>query len=261
MPTLVICELLGIPAEDRLALRTWSDDASKLFGASPGLSPAIARAANDAAVRLERYFLGLIEERLRRPGDDLLSLLLRVREEMRMTAEDVSGQCQMLLVGGHLTMIDQLSNAVHDLLRHPEQLRSFRDDPSRVGGAIEEVLRHDPPVSFVHRVAAEGLEIGGKRVRAGDRVLLGLAAANRDPEVFPDPDTFDIGRAVNRHLSFGSGAHACMGGGLARRELEIALVTLFRRLPRLGLDPESPPRRRREPWMLRGFHCLPVAAS
>jgi cytochrome P450 len=261
LPTFVICELLGIPAEDRSSLRTWSDDAARLLGATHGASGSTARAANDAVVELERYFLRLIEDRRRRPGDDLLSLLIRGEEEGRMTPEELSSQCQMLLVGGHLTLIDQLCNAVHAFLVHPEQLRRLRLDTSLIGSAIEEVLRYDPPVTLVHRVAAMDFELGGAPIRTGDRVLLCLAAANRDPEAFADPDAFDIGRAGNRHLSFGSGPHACAGAGLARTELEIAIATLFRCLPRLALDPEDPSRRRSGSLMFRGFHSLPVLAS
>jgi cytochrome P450 len=261
LPTLVICELLGIPAEDRPTLRSWSDNAAKLMGATHGASGSTARTANDTVVNLERYFLRLIEDRRRRPGDDLLSLLIRGEEDGRMTSEELSSQCQMLLVGGHLTLIDQLCNAVHAFLIHPGQLRRLRLDPSLIGSAIEEVLRHDPPLTFVHRVAAADFELGGAAIRKGDRVLLCLAAANRDPEAFADPDAFDIGRAGNRHLSLGAGPHACAGGGLARAELEIALSTLIRRLPGLALDPEDPPRRRPGSPMFRGFHSLPVLTS
>src|SRR5262249_25914707 len=174
LPTFVICELLGIPAEDRPSLRTWSDDAARLLGATQGASGATARAANDAVVHLERYFFRLIEERRKRPGDDLLSLLIRGEEEGRMTPEELSSQCQMLLVGGHLTLIDQLCNAVHALLIHPGQLERLRSDPSLIGSAIEEALRYDPPVSFVHRVAAEDLELDGVGIRNADRLLLCL---------------------------------------------------------------------------------------
>jgi cytochrome P450 len=261
LPTFVLCELLGIPAEDRSSLRTWSDDAARLLGATHGASGSTAGAANDAVMHLESYFLRLIEDRRRRRGDDLLSLLIRGEEEGRMTPEELSSQCQMLLVGGHLTLIDQLCNAVHAFLTHPGQLRRLRLDPSLIGPAIEEVLRYDPPLNFVHQVAATDFELGGAAIRKGDRVLLCLAAANRDPATFIDPDAFDIGRAGNRHLSFGAGPHACAGGGLARTELEIALLTLFRRLPRLALDLEDPPRRRSGSLMFRGFHTLPVLIS
>jgi cytochrome P450 PksS len=178
-----------------------------------------------------------------------------------MTPEEVSSQCQMLLVGGHLTLIDQLCNAVHAFLIHPEQLRKLRLDPSLIGSAVDEAFRYDPPLTFVHRVAAEDLELGGAGIRKGDRVLLCLAAANRDPAAFVDPYAFDTERAGNWQLSFGSGPHACAGGGLARAELEIALSTLLRRLPRLALDPEDPPRRRSGSLMFRGFRSLPGRTS
>jgi cytochrome P450 len=261
LPTLVICELLGIPAPDRPSLRRWSDHAAKLLGATHGASSSQASAANEAVLHLERYFLRLIAERRRRPGDDLLSLLIRGEAEGQMTAEELSAQCQMLLVGGHLTLIDQLANASYALLSHAEQLWKLRHDPALIGSALEEVLRYDPPLTFVHRVAVADQELSGARIAKGERVLLALAAANRDPEVFPDPDTFDIGRAGARHLSLGSGPHACMGGGLARLELEAALLTLCRRLPRLALDPENPPRRRPGSLMFRGFQTLPVLTS
>jgi cytochrome P450 len=178
-----------------------------------------------------------------------------------MTAAELSAQCQMLLIGGHLTLIDQLCNAVHALLVHSGQLERLRSDPALIGSAIEEALRYDPSVSFVHRVAAADLELGGVAIREGDRVLLCLAAANRDPEAFADPDAFDIGRAGARHLSFGAGPHACAGSGLARLELEVALPSLLRRLPRLALDPHDPPRRRPGSPMFRGFQALPVLTS
>jgi cytochrome P450 len=261
LPTLVICELLGIPDEDRHSLRTLSDQAAKLMGATQGASPAEARTANDAVIKLEHYFLQLIADRRRRPGDDLLSLLIRGEEDGLMTPEELSAQCQMLLVGGHLTLIDQLSNAVHAFLKHPWQLQKLRLDPGLISSAIEEVLRFDPPLSFIHRVAAVDLEMGGALIRKGERVLLALGAANRDPAAFTDPDAFDIERTGNRHLSFGSSPHACAGGGLARLELEIALLTLFLRLPRLALDPENPPRRRSGSLMFRGFLTLWVLTS
>jgi cytochrome P450 len=184
LPTFVICELLGIPAEDRPSLRAWSDDAARLLGATHGASGSTARTANDAVVNLENYFLRMIEDRRRR-GDDLLSLLIRGEEEGRMTPEELSSQCQMLLVGGHLTLIDQLCNAVHALLTYPGQLRRLRHDTSLISSAIEEALRYDPPVTFVHRVAATELELGGVPIHKGDRILLCLAAANRDPRRSP----------------------------------------------------------------------------
>ena len=160
---------------------------------------------------------------------------------------------------------------VHKALRDPRlsanrldalvnfQLRKLSADPALIKGAIEEILRFDGAVSFTHRVAVADLEIGGKAVRTGEVVYLGLAAANRDPEAFTDPEVFDITRPVARHIAFGAGPHVCIGAGLTRRELEIGLLTLFRRKPGLRLIDEDPPRRRCESLVFRGFHTLPVA--
>jgi len=252
---------MGIPAEDGPALRQWSEAKGKFRGLSWGDKEAAARAANDAAVNLEHYFLGLVEERRRRPGNDLLSVLAAGHEEGRLSAAEVSAQCQLLFSAGHQTLIDQLCNGVHALLSHPEQLRGLQDEPSRIGSAVEEVLRYDPSVSFMHRVAAADLEVGGQVIRQGQLVLLGIAAANRDPEVFADPERFDIRRVGKPHVSFATGAHACLGMGLARLELEVALMALFRRFPHLRLDPGNLPRRRCETLFFRGFHALPTALS
>jgi cytochrome P450 PksS len=261
LPTLVICALMGIPAEDGPALRQWSEAKGKFRGLSHGDIDAVARAANDATAHLERYFLGLVEERRRRPGDDLLSVLAAGHDEGRLTAAEVSAQCQLLFSAGHQTLIDQVCNAVHAFLTHPDQLRSLQADPSLVGPAVEEVLRYDPSVAFVHRVAAADLEVGGQVIRQGQVVLLGLAAANRGPEVFADPDRFDIRRAGQAHVTFATGAHACLGMGLARLELEVALLGLFGRFPRLRLDPGAPPQWRGEPLFFRGFDALPTVTS
>jgi cytochrome P450 PksS len=202
-----------------------------------------------------------VEERRRRPGDDLLSVLAAGHEEGRLSGAEVAAQCQLLFSAGHQTLIDQLCNGVHALLSHPEELRLLQAEPSLIGPAVEEVLRQDPSVAFMNRVAAADLELGGKVIREGEVVLLGIAAANRDPEVFPDPDNFDVRRAGKPHVTFATGAHACLGMGLARVELEVALRALFGRFPHLRLDPESPPRRRTETLFFRGFAALATVTS
>jgi cytochrome P450 len=261
LPTLVICALMGIPAEDGPILRQWSEAKGKFRGLSRGDIGAAAHAANEATIRFERYFLELVAERRRQPADDLVSVLVAAHDEGRLTAAEVSAQCSLLFSAGHQTLIYQLCNAVHSFLCHPDQLRRLQADPSRIGPAVEEALRYDPSVAFVHKVAAANLEVGGRAIWQGESILLGIAAANRDPEVFADPDAFDIGRASKPHVAFATGAHACLGMGLARLELEVALVTLFRRFPHLRLDPEDPPRRGRETLFCRGFVTLPVVAS
>lgn len=258
LPANVIAELFGIPVKDRHLFQGSSDALAKFFGATLGDPEQDARAANQASLRMERYFADLLEERRKTPGDDLMSLLIEGQNEGRLSAAEVCCQCILLLAAGHVTTIDQFSNAVFALLRHPEQLRQLRDDPTLIKSAVEECFRYDGAVPFVHRVAGDDLEISGKQIRKGQVVYLGTAAADRDPEVFPDPDHFDITRPNNRHLAFGAGPHVCIGAGLARRELEIGLLTLVRRMPGLRLAEDETPRRRCESLVFRGFHSLPV---
>jgi cytochrome P450 PksS len=261
LPAVVIAELFGIPASDRGLFQGWSDDIAKFWGGTLGDPEQAARAANAAVLSLERYFLALLEKRRQQPGEDLMSLLLQGQAEGRLSAEEVCHQCILLLGAGHTTTIDQLSNSVYTLLTHPEQWRKLCADPGLIRSAVDECLRYDGAVPLIHRVAVADLEIGGQMIRKGQAVYLSLAAANRDPEVFAEPDTFDISRTNNRHLAFGAGPHVCIGAGLARRELEIGLLALVRRMPNLHLVEGEKPRRRCESLVFRGFRHLPVAIS
>jgi cytochrome P450 PksS len=261
LPTQVICALMGIPLEDGPTLREWSEKVGRFRGRSHADIGQVASEANIASRALYGYFLELIEQRRRQPGDDLISVLVAGHEEGRLSAQEVSSQCQLLFGAGHQTVLDQLGNAVHALLSHPEQLRELQANPSLIGPAVEEVLRYDPSVAFMNRVAGADLELRGQVIREGEVVFLGIAAANRDPEVFADPNRFDIHRPGRPHLTFATGPHACLGMGLARLELEVALLTLFRQFPRLRLDPDAPPRRRRDTLFFHGFDVLPTLTA
>src|SRR5262249_11493148 len=171
----------------------------------------------------------------------------------RLTAEEVCAQCSLLLTAGHITTMDQLGNTVLALLNNPEQLGRLRDDPWLVRSATEEGLRYDGTVQLLQRIARADLVLRGQTIPKGDLLYLALGAANRDPEAFAEPDRFDVGRADNRHLAFGAGPHLCLGMTLARRELEISLGRLVRRLPRLRLDTKRPPRRRSDSLVFRGL--------
>jgi cytochrome P450 PksS len=257
LPAIVIAELFGIPPEDRETFHKRSMAGARFFGGAVGDPEEAARAANEAARHQERYFRDLLEERRRRPGDDLMSLLLRGQAEGRLTAEEVCAQCILLLGAGHITTMDQLGNTVLALLNNPEQWARLRDDPGLVRSAVEEGLRYDGTAQLLQRIAREDLTLRGQAIRQGDLLYLSLGAANRDPEVFPEPDRFLVGREDNRHLAFGSGPHLCLGMTLARRELETSLGRLVRRLPRLRFD-EEPPRRRSDSLVFRGLESLPV---
>jgi cytochrome P450 len=258
LPAIVIAELFGIPPEDREVFHRWSMAGARLFGGAVGDPEEAARAANEAIVHQESYFLELLEERRRRPGDDLMSLLLKGQADGRLTAEEVCSQCVLLLGAGHITTMDQLGNTVLALLKSPEQMCRLCDDPGLARSATEEGLRYDGTAQLLQRIARKDLTLRGKTIREGELVYLSLAAANRDPEVFAEPDRFDVGRADNRHLAFGAGPHICLGMTLARRELEIALRRLVQRMPRLRLDEERPIRRRADSLVFRGLDSLPI---
>jgi cytochrome P450 PksS len=257
LPALAIAELFGIPAEDRQKFQEWSNAAATFFGGNLFDPRTQAKAANDGIIELERYFLNLVDERKKHPGHDLLSLLLAGQAEGKLSAEEVCAQCILILIAGHVTTIDQMSNGVHAFMQNPEQWQLLRGDPKRVTAAVEEVLRFDTAVPFIHRIAKAETKIGERTISPGQVVYLGLAAANHDPAVFANPDRFDISRTNNNHLSFAMGPHVCLGANLARRELEIGLTTLARQMPTLHLAAQ-PPRRRCENIVFRGFYSLPV---
>ena len=261
LPATMIADLFGIPREDRARFQRWSDDMARFFGGTARDPERDARLANDGAVAMEAYFRDLMASRRGRPGNDLMTLFLAGQEAGKLTSDEVAQQCIVLLVGGHVTTIDQLSNLVHALLEHPDQWRLLLEDPGLVKQAVEESLRYEPAVPVVHRLATEDVEIGGRTVRRGQLVYLSMQAANRDPSRFPEPDRFDITRTDNPHLAFAGGPHVCLGAGLARAELAVGLSALLRRFPGLRLDPTAPAVRRCESMMFRGFASLPVRFS
>src|SRR5262245_38409766 len=175
LPAIVIAELFGIPPEDREMFHKWSMTGARFFGGAVGDPEEAARAANESSIRQERYFLGLLEERRRRPGDDLMSLLLAGQAEGRLTAEEVCSQCILLLGAGHITTMDQLGNTVLALLKNPGQLSRLRDDPTLLRSAVEEGLRFDGTAQLLQRVAREDLKLRGQTIRRGDLVYLSLA--------------------------------------------------------------------------------------
>ena len=258
LPTIVIAELFGNPPEDREMFQEWSMATARYFGGAIGDPDEAARAANEATGHQERYFHDLVEERRRRPSDDLMSLLLKGRADGRLTADEVCSQCIMILNAGHTTTMDQLGSTVLGLLKNPEQMARLRDDPRLVRSATEEGLRYDGTGQLLQRVARKEMKLRGKTIRAGDLIYLALGSANRDPAMFTEPDQFDVGRTDNRHLAFGAGPHVCLGMTLARRELDVSLRRLVQRMPRLRFDPERPMRRRANSLVFRGLESLPV---
>lgn len=258
LPLRVIMELFDIPQKDREEFRTWSNTVVHYFGAATGDPKEAAIKANTAMAQLREYMTGIIHERRAKPGRDMLSLLIQAQSEGRIDEDEVVASAILILPAGHVTTVDQITNGVHALLTHPDQLRKLKENPALMRSAVEEILRYGPAVPFMHRIAKEDVELRGRTIKAGQLVFLGLSAASRDPAVFKDPDTFDITRESNRHLAFGFGPHTCLGAALARREVEIAIEMLFQRMPNLSLDEQKPVSIRCNSLVFRGFESLPV---
>ncbi|MFC8708788.1 cytochrome P450 [Streptomyces sp. NPDC057197] len=251
LPITVICELLGVPEMDRTAFRDMSNEF---------VAPTSEEGFLGSVGRLGAYLTELIEDkRVAGPADDLLSALIRTTAEDgdRLSPGELRGMAFLLLIAGHETTVNLITNTVHTLLRHPAQLAEVRADPALVDAAVEETLRYEGPVeNATFRYAARPLEIGGTAIAQGDPVLIGLAAAGRDGARYPAADRFDPHRDTRGHLAFGHGIHYCLGAPLARLEARTALHTLLRRAPALALD--GPPGEWLPGMLIRGTRSLPV---
>jgi cytochrome P450 len=256
LPVTVICELLGIPAEDQHLFGPWSSDASRMLDAD--LDDATIQRGMLAFMQIINYLNGIFEERRAHPRDDLLSALLAAEEAGdKLTEEELRATVMLLFVAGHETTTNLIGNGTVALLRQRDQWERLVADPSLAPGAVEEVLRFDGPVHLTARTATVDTRIGDVVVEPGQGLVTLLAAANRDPDRFPDPDRLDIGRADLHHLTFSQGAHYCLGAALARLEGQEVFRALPQRFPTLHLT-EDPVHR--EHFVLRGYRAVHVAA-
>ncbi len=239
-PLVVISDLIGVPAADRHLITKWAADLAERFGVDPRRNREARRRGDQAAAEMYPYFASLVESRRAEPRDDLLTSLVQASDgDDRLTEEELVANCGLLLNAGHETTANLIANATVALLRAPDQMARVRDDPDVLRTAVEEVLRYDSSIQLTPRIMLEDVTVSRTVIRAGQRVFLLLGAANRDGRVFDDPDRLDVGRVDNPHLSFGSGIHFCIGAGLARAEIEIALATLVARCPGLALASEE----------------------
>ena len=230
LPVTVICRILGVPREDEPQFHVWAE---AIVESLAGQSDEQRRQREQAWRDLNQYMAGLVERRRELPGDDLLSRMATdTGPEGRMADPYLVATAALLLVAGHETTVN--------LLRHPAMLERLRHEPDLIPATVEELLRYEPPVQFLpNRTTLDEIALAGTTIPKGVLVTLALAAGNRDPARFPDPDRFDPERRDNQHLGFGSGIHSCFGAPLARVEAQIALTELVRRLeqPRLVVDP------------------------
>jgi pimeloyl-[acyl-carrier protein] synthase len=256
MPAIVTAELLGVPTEDHTDLKKWSADFAEMLGNfqhNPDRIPRVLESTNN----LTTYFQAAIDKARQHPREGLIhSFMTAEIDGDRLTDEEIVANCIVTMVGGQETTTNLIGNGLLTLMRNREQLERLRDTPSLIPSAVEELLRYESPSQHTGRIAREDVQIGGKQINKGQAVMAIMAAANRDPARFPDPDQLILDRKDNKHLAFGWSSHFCFGAPLARMEGQIAFETVLRRLPNLELTPE--PLTWRNNSGLRGLTVLPV---
>jgi cytochrome P450 len=258
LPVAVIAELLGVPQSDRPLLRPWSNAIVKMY--EYGRTAEVESAAERAAAEFVAYLRRLADERRRNPGEDLLSHLVSVRDADgdKLTEDELVTTCILLLNAGHEATVNVSGNGLLALLRNPDQLQRLRADQSLLPTAIEELMRFDSPLQLFERTATEDVQIGGITVARGQKIAALLGSANHDPAVFEAPETLDVGRTDNAHISFGAGIHFCIGAPLARVELQASFGALLDRTASIELGGEPV---RRPEFVIRGLAELPVVLT
>lgn len=235
LPAVVVAHMLGVPESDRLQFKTWSEELAPMVFFAPGVADRRERGAR-ALGELGAYFGELMHARRVAPTDDLMTALVEVHDEgMSLTTDELLATCTLLLFAGHETTTALITNGLAALLEAPDQRDLLMADPTLIGSAVEELLRFDGPAKVELRRAVEPVELRGRMIEPGERMFFATAAANRDPEVFTQPDHLDITRTLNQHVGFGFGIHFCLGASLARLEAAIALRSMFERFPDMQL--------------------------
>ena len=258
LPVRVIAELLGFPRSAEHLLRPWSQAIVKMYEVDPSETAKLD--AREAAAEFSQYVHELMVARRAHPGGDLISELAQVEEAgERLSAHELIATCVLLLNAGHEASVNGFGNGMVALLNNEKQRELLFSDPDKHGEiAIEEFLRFDSPLQLFERTAKEDVEIGGVIIRKGEKIASLLGAANRDGNAFDNPDSMDITRTPNPHISFGGGIHFCIGAPLARLEMSIALPALIKRFPNLQLSNEP---KRRDSFTLRGYERVEVSES
>jgi cytochrome P450 len=252
LPMAVICELLAVPERDREYLRERADT---LILRDDGVN-AVPQSSRQGFLDIYAYFDKRIAERSGAASEDLFGLLIGAERDGLLSHEELLGFCFLLIVAGNETTMKLIGNLAYYLDLHPEQRARLVRDPGLIPAAVEETLRYDLPVQLTARTLTRDVELHGQKLRAGDKVALLLASANRDERQFPDPDRFDIGRDASAHLGFGIGIHFCLGASLARLEARLALEALLERVPDYRVDRAGA--RRVHAASVRGFAALPI---
>ncbi|HEY9793280.1 MAG TPA: cytochrome P450 [Candidatus Obscuribacterales bacterium] len=258
LPAIVISEMLGIPPRDRDRFKHWSHTITTATDPNPNPKLFDMAKVLHAYGELNSYLEPLIEERRKEKRQDLISALVAAEEGGdRLSTPELLSNIVLLLIAGHETTTNLIGNGTLALLLHQDQKEKLVSNFELLPTAISECLRYDSPVQLIRRIASEDVELGGQKIKEGQALLLANGACNRDPEVFPNPDVFDIVRSPNKHLAFGHGIHHCLGSSLAETEGQIAIRTLFTRMPKLKLATQK--WEFKHPFALRGLKELPVS--
>ncbi|GAA1964249.1 cytochrome P450 [Amycolatopsis minnesotensis] len=255
LPIVVIGELLGIPREDRARCREWTDKIGHVV--DPFITPEMRDDMNSAETEFRGYLAGQLDQRKREPGDDLLtSLLTATLDGERLSDDEIIANVLLLFNAGHETTVNTVGNSVLALLRHPEQLDLVREHPEAIPEGVDELTRYDAPVQAAARLLTGDVELAGKTIPRGSKVMVLYGAANRDPARYRDPDRLDLRRGGIKALAFGSGPHFCIGAPLGRLEAEVVLTALFERYR--TVEPTTDEVTWRPNFTLRGLAALPV---
>ena len=257
LPFSVLGSIMGVPNTDQDRVKFWADELLAFQGVNRP-AEAILERSQAALIAMRSYLTDLVNEKRRRPGDDLISRLVAVEAEgTRLTEQELVSTCVQMLGAGHETTTSLIGNGLYLILSHPLEWQKLRQDPSLLNSAIEEMLRYESPVARQPRLIKGDIELGGKKLLDGQVAFQMLNAANRDPEHFADPDTFDIERQNNKHMAFGMGIHFCVGAGLARTEAQEVFKAILARLPNVRLVSDKPVWDRHKPNS-RMLHTLDV---
>jgi hypothetical protein len=256
LPAIVTAEMLGVPISDHRQLKDWTAVFAEMLGNfqhNPDHVPKVLRALEE----MLEYFRERVRELRAHPREGLINSLLTAEiNGDRLTEEEVIANSIVTMVGGQETTTNLIGNGLLTLLRHPAEMQRLRAEQELIPSAVEELLRYESPSQHTARLAPTDVELGGRKIRKRDAVIVVMGAANRDPERFPDPDRLDLARKDNRHLAFGWAAHFCFGAALARIEGQVSFETILRRMP--GLSLEQRPLQWRTNLGLRGLVALPV---
>jgi cytochrome P450 len=254
LPCIILADLFGIPEEDREHFYLRSNQMTAFFGGGTGYENADGIRVNAAAVGLREYFTGLLAARRERPQADFFSRMVQSADRLGLADDEIIAQGIMMLVAGQVTTSDQMCNIMHLFLQHDDLQETVRANPALVPAMVEELMRLDPAVTFIFRVAKAHTMIGTRSISPGDVIFISTHAINRDPLAFPDPDRIDLQREA-RHFSFGFGAHHCIGAGLARMEIYAVFSWL---LQRYRLKPAGEAVRDHYSLSFSGFGTLPL---